>query len=343
MEERKEKICAQRVGRKKLQDNIPDIENHILEIVDGSTYGNPQKVLSYTTLGLRKIKDILADQFNIDISFRSVGSILSELGYSKQANQKMLQTGEPHPDRNEQFEFINNKAADFLEKGLPVISINTKKKENIGYFKNNGKEYRKSKDPRKIMDHDFPIQELSKVAPYGVYVLNDNTGFVNLGTYHDTAEFAAESILRWWTGVGKQTFPEADKIYINYDIGESNESCLHLWKYELQQFADCTGLEIHVSHFPPGTSKWNKIEHRLFCYISKNQQGHPLVDIETVVNLISSTTATKGLRVKCQSDTNKYELKHKVTDDEFAEIEWFPCDILGNWNYVIKPGKHDDQ
>ena len=195
--ERKEKMRLQGAGRKKLQDNIPDIERHIQEIVDDSTYGDPQKVLSYTTLSLRKIQDILAEKFHIDISFRSVSSILEKLGYSKQANQKMLQVGEPHPDRNEQFEFINSKAADFLEKGLPVISVDAKKKENIGNFKNNGQEYRKTKDPRKVLDHDFPIPELGKVAPYGVYVLNDNTGFVNLGTDHDTAEFAAESILRW--------------------------------------------------------------------------------------------------------------------------------------------------
>jgi len=331
--ERKEKMRLQGAGRKKLQDNIPDIERHIQEIVDGSTYGDPQKVLSYTTLSLRKIQDILAEKFHIDISFRSVSNILEKLGYSKQANQKMLQVGEPHPDRNEQFEFINSKAADFLEKGLPVISVDAKKKENIGNFKNNGEEYRKTKDPRKVLDHDFPIPELGKVAPYGVYVLNDNTGFVNLGTDHDTAE----SILRWWTCIGSRTFPEADRIYINCDNGGSNGSRLHLWKYELQQLADYTGLEIHVSHFPPGTSKWNKIEHRLFCYITKNWQGQPLVDIETVVNLISGTTTAKGLKVKCQVDTNKYELKRKVTDEEFTKIQLFPCEILGNWNYVIKP------
>ena len=337
--ERQDRIRAQGAGRKKLKDSVPDIERHIQEIVDGSTYGNPQKVLSYTTLSLRKIKDILAEKFHIDISFRSVSSILEKLGYSKQSNQKMLQVGEPHPDRNEQFEFINGKAADFLEKGLPVISVDAKKKENIGNFKNNGQEYRHSKEPHKVLDHDFPIPELGKVAPYGVYVLNDNTGFANLGTDHDTAEFAAESILRWWTCIGSQTFPEADKIYITCDNGGSNCSRLHLSKYGLQQLADYTGLEVHVSHFPPGTSKWNKIEHRLFCYITKSWQGQPLVDIETVVNLIAGTTTEKGLKVKCQVDTKKYELKRKVTDEEFEKIQLFPCDILGSWNYVIKPRK----
>jgi len=333
----KEKMRLPGGGRKKLQENIPDAESRIQEIVDGSTYGDPQKVLSYTTLSLRKIRSILSEKFSIDISFRSVSSILEKLGYSKQTNRKMLRAGKPHPDRNGQFEFINRKAADFPEKGLPVISVDTKKKENIGNFKNNGQEYRRGKDPRKVPDRDFPIPEPGKAAPYGVYVLNDNTGFINPGTDHDTAEFAAESILRWWECIGKNTFPHADSIYINRDNGGSNGSRIHLWKYELRQPADYTGLEIHVSHFPPGTSKWNKIEHRLFCYISKSWQGQPLVDIETVVKPISNTTTAKGLKVECQVDTNKYELKRKVTDEEFAEIRLFPCDMFGNWNYIIRP------
>ena len=190
-------------------------EECIQEILDGATYGNPQNVLSYTTLSLQKIRDTLAEKFGMGVSFRSISSILEKLGCSKQTNQKMLQNGIPHPNRNEQFEFISNKASGFLDKGLPVISVDTKKKENLGNFKNNGQEYRKEKNPRKVLDHDFPIPELGRAAPpYGIYVLNDNTGFVNLGTDHDTAEFAAESILRWWECVGKQTFPEADSIYI---------------------------------------------------------------------------------------------------------------------------------
>lgn len=187
------------------------------------------------------------------------------------------------------------------------------------------------------MDHDFLIPELGKIAPYGVYVLNNNTGFVNLGTDHDTAEFAAESILRWWSAVGKNTFPDATKIYINCDNGGSNGSRLHLWKYELQQFANITGLEVNVSHFPPGTSKWNKIEHRLFCYISKSWQGQPLIDIETVVQLISNTTTSKGLNVICQVDNNKYALKRKVSDEDYDKIRLVPGKTLGEWNYIIKP------
>ena len=324
-------------GRKKLEESMPELNNHILQIIDGSTYGNPEKVLSYTTMSLRTIQEKLAENFNEMISFRSIGTILEKLGYSKQANRKMLQVGEPHPDRNQQFEFINSKAENFLRQGLPVISVDTKKKENIGNFKNNGQEYRKSGDPRKVLDHDFPIPELGKVAPYGVYVLNDNTGFVNLGTDHDTAEFAVESIFRWWTAIGKSTFPDADKIYINCDNGGSNGSRLHLWKYELQQFANITGLEIHVSHFPPGTSKWNKIEHRLFCYISKSWQGQPLIDIETVVQLISNTTTSKGLKVICRIDNNKYELSRKVPDEEYENIHIISEETLGDWNYIIMP------
>ena len=332
-----DRVRAPGGGRKSLEDLMPDLDEHILQIVDGSTYGNPEKVLSYTTMSLRGIQEKLLENFGETVSFRSVGTILEKLGYSKQANQKLLQIGDAHPDRNKQFEFINNKAYRFLKQGLPVISVDTKKKENLGNFKNNGQEYRKSGDPRKVLDHDFLIPELGKVAPYGVYVLNDNTGFINLGTDHDTAEFAAESILRWWTAVGKNTFPEADKIYINCDNGVSNGSRLHLWKYELQQFANITGLEVNVSHFPPGTSKWNKIEHRLFCYISKAWQGQPLIDIETVVQLISNTTTSTGLKVVCQVDTNKYELKRKVSDEEYECIRLIPGKTLGDWNYIIKP------
>ena len=334
---RSDRVRAPGGGRKRLENSMPDLDDHILRIVDGSTYGNPEKVLSYTTMSLRGIQERLLTEYGESVSFSSVGNILEKLGYSKQANQKMLQVGKAHPDRNQQFEFINSKAARFLKQGLPVISVDTKKKENIGNFKNNGLEYRKKGDPRKVLDHDFLIPELGKIAPYGVYVLNNNTGFVNLGTDHDTAEFAAESILRWWSAVGKNTFPDATKIYINCDNGGSNGSRLHLWKYELQQFANITGLEVNVSHFPPGTSKWNKIEHRLFCYISKSWQGQPLIDIETVVQLVSNTTTSKGLKVICQVDNNKYALKRKVSDEDYDKIRLVPGKTLGDWNYIIKP------
>jgi len=252
-------------GPKWLEEKYPDIQERVREIVDASTYGNPEKVLSWTTESLRSIQKTLAEKYSINASYVTVGAILEDMGYSKQTNQKMMQVGEPHPDRNDQFEFINKKAKEFIEIGEPVISVDTKKKEKIGNFKNSGQEYRRSKDPRKVLDHDFPIKELGKISPYGVYNLNHNVGFVNVGTSHDTAEFAVESIFRWWEAVGKHTFQDVTKLMITCDCGGSNGYRTKLWKYQLSQLAKRTGIEIHVCHFPPGTSKWNKVEHRLYC------------------------------------------------------------------------------
>ena len=335
--ERTERIRQSGAGRKSAIEKIPDLYKKIEEIVRSSTYGSPETVLVWTTYSLRAIADALHDKYGIIVSRNIVSRALEALGYSKQQNQKNLQVGEPHPDRDAQFRFIDKKAKEFLEAGDPVISVDTKKKELIGNFKNNGSEYRKENDPRQVLDHDFALPELGKVAPYGVYVLNDNTGFVNLGTDHDTSEFAAESICRWWFIVGKNTFPDAKRIYINADGGGSNRPRGLQWKYQLQQIADITGLEIHMSHFPPGTSKWNKVEHRLFCYITKNWQGKPLIDIETVVNLISSTKTSKGLKVRCMVDTRSYELKQKITDEQANSINLQECDPFGNWNYIIRP------
>ena len=337
--EKTERIRQPGAGRKSAKEKIPDLYQKIEEIVRSSTYGSPEIVLVWTTYSLRAIADELFDKYGISVSRNIVSRALEALGYSKQQNQKNLQVGDPHPDRDAQFRFIDQKATEFLEAGDPVISVDTKKKELIGNFKNNGAEYRKENDPRQVLDHDFALPELGKVAPYGVYVLNDNTGFVNLGTDHDTSEFAAESICRWWFIVGKNTFPDAKRIYINADGGGSNRPRGLQWKYQLQQIADITGLEIHMSHFPPGTSKWNKVEHRLFCYITRNRQGKPLIDIETVVNLISSTRTSKGLKVQCVVDTRSYELKQKITDEQAQSINLHECDQFGNWNYIIKPNK----
>jgi transposase len=323
-------------GRNYVKDNIPCIQERISEIVDGATYGSPEKVLSWTTESLRKIQGKLLSKYGIKVSFRTVGTILEDMGYSKQANQKMLQIGKAHPDRNAQFEFINMKAKEFINAGEAVISVDTKKKESIGNFKNIGTEYRRSKDPRKVLDHDFPIAGLGKIAPYVVYNLNHNIGFVNVGTSHDTAEFAVESISRWWETVGKHTFPNAAKLFITCDCGGSNGNRLRLWKFQLAQFSERVGLEIHVSHFPPGTSKWNKIEHKLFCFISKNWQGKPLIDIQTAVNLIGSTTTTTGLKVICQTDNTKYELSKKVSDEQFNKLPITKISPFESWNYIIK-------
>jgi len=323
-------------GPKWAEERYPDIRDLVSDIVDPSTYGNPEKVLSWTTESLRSIQRTLEEKHNIKVSHVTIGAILESLGYSKQANQKMLQVGEPHPDRNVQFEFINKKAKEFIEAGEPVISVDTKKKENIGNFKNPGEEYRRNKEPRKVLDHDFPIKELGKIAPYGVYNLNHNIGFVNVGTSSDTAEFAVESISRWWETVGKHTFPDATKLMITCDCGGSNGYRTRLWKYQLSQLAKRIGLEIHVCHFPPGTSKWNKVEHRLFCYISKNWQGKPLVNVETAINLIGSTTTTAGLKVICQRDDTVYELAKTVSVEDFESINIGKIAPFENWNYLLK-------
>jgi hypothetical protein len=286
---------------------------------------------------LRKISKELLEKHDILVSYVTVGNILDSIGYSKQANQKMLQKGEPHPDRNAQFEYINSVAAAYLAMGVPVISVDTKKKENIGNFKNPGQEYRSSKNPRKVLDHDFPIKELGKIAPYGVYNLNNNVSFVNVGTSRDTSEFAVESISRWWETVGKRTFPTATTLYITADCGGGNGNRARMWKYQLQQFADYTGLEIHVSHYPPGTSKWNKVEHRLFCYISKNWQGKPLVDVHTAIDLIGGTKTTTGLKVICVRDDTEYELARKVDDIDFESIILVGIPPFKTWNYRIFP------
>jgi hypothetical protein len=323
-------------GAKPTKEKQPNIKEIISEIIDGSTYGNPEQVLSYTTESLRKLAEILEEKYEVKLSHMTIGHILEEMKYSKQSNQKMLQVGEPHPDRNAQFEYINKKSKEFIEAGEPVISVDTKKKENIGNFKNNGSEYRKFKDPRKVWDHDFPIAELGKIAPYGVYTLNHNTGFVNVGTSHDTAEFAVESISRWWQSVGQFTFPKAKKLLINCDGGGSNSSRSKMWKYQLAQFSGRVGLEVHVSHFPPGTSKWNKIEHRLFCYISKHWQGQPLIDVQTAIDLIGSTSTKEGLHVICQRDDTIYELAQVVSDEQFKSILLTKLGEHGEWNYMIK-------
>ena len=322
-------------GRKSVEDIYPEILERVCEIVDGNTYGSPDKVLSWTTLSLKDIQRLLFDKYEIKVSYRTVGDLLEKLGYSKQANQKMLQVGTPNPNRNEQFEYINDKVKLFTDAGDPVISVDTKKKENLGQFKNNGQEYRKKKDPRKVLDHDFPIPALRKVSPYSIYVINSNTGFVNLGTSHDTAEVAVESMSRWWETIGKNTFPNSRRLMITCDCGGSNGYRLHLWKFQLAQFAERTGLSIHVSHFPPGTSKWNKVEHRLFCYITKNWQGQPLVDVQTAVNLIGSTTTSAGLKVICKADYNNYPLSKKVSDEEYHSIPIIKIDPFGDWNYII--------
>jgi len=323
-------------GRRKLTQKYDDIKNSIERIVADKTYGNPENPLTWTTKSLRNITEQLAEA-GYEIKHDTVGKILKELGYSLQQNKKMLQLGESHPDRNEQFEFISRKSGEFIRQNQPVISVDTKKKELIGNFVNKGAEYNRKKEPTKVLDHDFPIKELGKVAPFGIYDIDRNEGFVNLGISHDTAEFAVESILRWWQTLGANTYPSASKLYVNCDSGGSNGYRRKLWKKQLQEFANITGLETHISHFPPGTSKWNKIEHRMFCFIAKNWRGKPLITVETVINLISSTTTSKGLKIICVEDNNCYELGTIVTDEELAALNIVRDCFHGEWNYSFLP------
>ena len=323
-------------GRKSLLRGQNGLLDFIDSILQQNTYGNPMSVVSYTSLSMRDIAKAVFDEKGIKISQNIVSNALEELGYSKQKNQKMEQLGEQHPDRDAQFKHINKTGIQYIANGQPFISVDCKKKENIGNFKNTGKEYRHIQDARRVLDHDFPIAELGKVAPYGIYSINDNTGFINLGTSHDTAEFAVQSVRSWWYSIGKHTFPDATKLYISADGGGSNGSRNRLWKWELAKMAQETGLEIEVSHFPPGTSKWNKVEHRLFCYISKNWEGKPLLDIVTVVKLITSTTTQNGLKVACTVDNNIYETGLKVDDKDLDKID---IEFLGpnkGWNYIIR-------
>jgi len=325
-------------GRKPTKVKYPNISREIECIVSDTTFGNPENPLSYTTKSIRKIQQILNEK-EYEIGYDVVADILKELGYSLQLNQKMLQVGEEHPDRDKQFQFINKKAKSFLKAGSPVISIDAKKKENVGNFINEGRTYRKKGDPISVLDHDFPIKELGKVTPYGIYDIGRNEGFVNLGISSDTSEFAVESISRWWMTLGKNTYPNATRLYVNCDGGGSNGSRSRLFKFQLQQFVNQSGITVHVSHFPPGTSKWNKIEHRMFCYITSHWRGQPLISVETVIQLIGSTTTTTGLKIVCVKDDTVYKIGIKVSDEDFATINIKDVGTLPTWNYIISPNK----
>jgi hypothetical protein len=335
-----EKTDGQRVpggGRKKTIEKIPQSWEWIKESVDSATYGNPENPLSWTTKSLDRIQsDILAQHHEL-IGRDVIARLLKENEYSLQSNRKMLQIGESHIDRNAQFELINSKVKTALKQGIPAISIDAKKKEKIGNFENKGREYREKHSARKVLDHDFPIPELGKVAPYGVYMLNNNKGFVNLGTSHDTPNFAVDSIFAWWETVGSSTFPKSNRLLITCDCGGSNNYRARAWLMGLQELTDKARLKIEVSHFPPGTSKWNKIEHRMFCYISKSWRGKPLIDIMTVINLIGSTTTKTGLEIICKVSYENYPLGVKVSDEDFQSINITRNKFHGEWNYIISP------
>jgi len=340
-EPKAENRCRKKGGGRKLQEEInPEIIEMLESFLEGHTKGDPMNPLKYTSKSTRKIERAFAEK-GYKISDTTIGEILKSQGYTLQANRKDLAIKPSHPDRDAQFEHINKKAREQMEAGEPVISIDAKKKENIGNFKNNGVEYHKKDEGVKVLDHDFPIKELGKATPYGVYDIMKNAGFVNVGVSCDTAQFAVESIKRWWHEMGAKIYPNANSIYINADAGGSNGSRVKLWKTSLQGLANELGLTLKVSHFPPGTSKWNKIEHRLFSFISKNWRGEPLVSLAVIVNLIGSTTTETGLTVKCVVDYNQYKKGIEVSDEELAAVNLVEDDFHGDWNYSIFP-QHDN-
>ena len=322
-------------GRKRITEIYPGIKEELEKLVDPMTKGDPESPLLWTSKSTLKLSAELTDR-GYPVSSTCVGELLHELNFSLQANKKTLEGGD-HADRNEQFEYIQKSVDRFQEEGKPVISVDSKKKENIGNYKNNGNEYAHKGQPVEVNVYDFPDKELGHAVPYGVYDLVNKTGFVNVGTSYNTAEFAVASIKGWWNNVGKELYPESKQVLITADGGGSNGSRVKLWKKELQKFCNESGLEVTVCHFPPGTSKWNKIEHQLFSQISINWRGRPLTSYEVIVNLIGSTRTRKGLTVRSVLDTNQYEKGKKISDEEMKKINILRHEFHGDWNYTIKP------
>jgi hypothetical protein len=312
---------------------VPTLEN----LVEPHSRGDPESPLRWTCKSTRRLARELGCKGH-RVSHTLVAQLLHECGYRLQANRKTKE-GTRHPDRNAQFERINEIVADRIASAQPVVSVDTKKKELVGDFKNGGREWRPSGDPQKVRVHDFVDEKLGKAVPYGVYDIARNLGWVSVGVDHDTATFAVNTIRRWWKRMGRPLYRKARSLLIVADSGGSNGSRLRLWKWELQNLADETGLEIGVSHLPPGTSKWNKIEHRLFSFISQNWRGQPLLTRAAIVNLISSTTTDTGLKVRCVLDTRRYPKAVKVSDEQMARIRLVPASFHGDWNYTIMPSR----
>jgi transposase len=322
-------------GRKKTVETDATLLVDLERLIDPVTRGDPESPLRWTCKSIRKLAEEL-ERLGHATSHRMVAELLHESGYSLQSNRKTIEGGS-HPDRNAQFEHINRKVRAALKAGEPVISVDAKKKELVGDFKNAGREWRPEGDPEIVRVYDFIIPALGRVTPYGIYDIARNAGWVNVGTDHDTATFAVESIRRWWSSMGRAHYPSAKKLLITADGGGSNGSRVRLWKLELQRLASESGLRIVVCHFPPGTSKWNKIEHRLFSFISQNWRGRPLVSHEVVVNLIAATTTETGLKVECELDRNSYPSGVKVSKEELEGIKIVRDKFHGEWNYTILP------
>ena len=324
-------------GRKAAVDQQPGLTDHLERLLEPLTRGDPESPLRWTCKSVRQLAEELGRQ-GLRIGRQTVATQLHALGYSLQGNCKTVE-GKQHPDRNAQFEHINERVTEGMKAANPVISVDTKKKELVGNYRNAGRQWFRKGEAPKVNSHDFPSPEVPRAHPYGVYDLTRNRGFVNVGTDHDTATFAVASIRKWWLTQGRRAYPQAARLLITADAGGSNGSRLRLWKWELQRLVNDLGFPIAVCHFPPGTSKWNKMEHRLFSFISQNWRGEPLTDYETVVNLIARTTTATGLKVSCRLDRRRYPTGRKVSDEEWARINLHPDDFHGDWNYEIQPQK----
>jgi hypothetical protein len=324
-------------GRKPLTQTDPGLQQALDALVDPATRGHPESPLRWTCKSTDKLAEELRRR-NHPVTDRTVATLLKRSGYSLQSNRKTKE-GSSHPDRNAQFEYINGQVIAYQRRCQPVVSVDTKKKELVGEFKNAGEEWQPKGAPEKVKVHDFPDKTLGKAIPYGVYDLASDEGWVSVGIDHDTAEFAAASIRRWWQEMGARRFPRATQLMITADGGGSNSSRNRLWKVSLQGVSNDLGLALKVCHFPPGTSKWNKIEHRLFCFITKNWRGRPLTSYEVIVNLIGSTTTKSGLTVRAALDTNAYETGIEVSDEQLARVKLTRAKFHGEWNYTIRPRK----
>jgi len=334
-EETSTRIRKKGAGRKKASEKYPNLLNDINEIISPHTMGNPCNPLIWSSKSARKVQKALQEK-NYLISHETVRSGMKSLGYSLQSNRKTKEGGD-HPDRDAQFEHINTLANDFLSSGDPVISVDCKKKELIGEYKNNGQEWMPVNTPTEVNVYDFIDKTNGKAAPYGIYDISKNSGWVTVGVSSDTASFAVSTIRSWWEEEGKNLYPNSKRLYINADGGGSNGSRNKLWKEELQRFSNDTHLDIYVSHYPPGTSKWNKIEHRLFAYISKNWRAKPLTTLAVILSLIGATTTTTGLVVKVKLDEKIYPTGIKITDEQIKNWNIERDEFNGKWNYIIKP------
>ena len=324
-------------GRKRVEEKDAGLVEALRRLVDPATRGDPTGPLLWTTLSAARLSEALTAAGH-PASERTVNRLLHDLGYSLQSNRKTVE-GRQHPDRDAQFRHVNRKAKTFQGRGEPVVSVDTKKKELVGNFRNGGREWHPKGEPEKVLVHDFKDKELGKAIPYGVYDLTANNGWVSVGVDHDTASFAAESVRRWWERMGRHAYPDAKRLLVTADAGGSNGPRNRLWKLELQRVADATGLEVSVCHFPPGTSKWNKIEHRMFCWITENWRGRPLVSREAVVELIANTTTRGGLSIRAELDENEYPTGVKVSDEELAGVRIRRSAFHGDWNYMVSPNK----